>query len=295
MINAAAASTPPGCPASVTPFTWEKVEPQNCDSAEAPGVRCYSRRLKADLLPGTFVLVLIPTSSSRDDAVDKSRNNHVMDATVARIVELKESCDPSAAPGTCGSSVEVNIFKRLTELRKTQEDFMYPDPLDENNLRFIPEVVQTQEIRSISSNNIINLAFVFTMESLKDSCNLFSTCQGMTIAFLLRYRLSHDVAMENTQILLEDLPHGFCRPFPSSYAHSQYHDCFPSRMWRSVICVKLETTKLLGRYSHHKVSSRKSFVDCLISRQRRAGDSCNCNLACISLSMESQCECVGIE
>ena len=250
MINATATITPP-----VTPFTWKKVEPRNFEESieEAPGiVRYYSQRLRADLLPGTFVLVLLPISNGDDTVADESRNSHIKDATVARIVHMGESLVPSAggAPGIGGSLVEVNIFKRLSELRGMQEDFLYPDPLDENNLRFVPEVVQTQEIHIISSKDIINLAFVFTMESINDSRNLFSTCQGMATAYLLRYRLmSH----------LVDMPNGFCRPFPSSYAHCQYHDCFPSRMWRSVLCVKLETTKLLGRYSHQQGFFSKEF------------------------------------
>ena len=188
-----------------------------------------------------------PASISGGDTIDEARNNHFKDATVARIVEVGKSLLPSAA-----SSVKVNLFRRLTELRlTTQDEFMYLNPLDETNLRYIPEVVQTQEICSISSNDIINLAVVFTMESLKDSHNLFSTCQGMAIAFLLQYRLSHDV-MENTGILLVDLPDNCCRPFPSSYAHSLYHDCLPSQMWRGAICVKLDTTKLLGQYSQQQ-------------------------------------------
>jgi hypothetical protein len=129
---------------------------------------------------------------------------------------------------------------------------MHPSPLDDNHLRHVPEVVQTPKIRSISTDDIINLAFVFTLESMKDSCNLFATCQGMATAFVIRYRLGH--IMDQAPILLIDLPEGCCLPFPSSYPHfcQQYHDCFPSRMWRSVICVKLEVTKLLGRYSHQQ-------------------------------------------
>ena len=41
--------------------------------------------------------------------------------------------------------------------------------------------------------------------------------------------------------------------FPSRQAiHgcSRFHDCFPSRIWNSVICIKLEMSKLLGRYLH---------------------------------------------
>jgi hypothetical protein len=146
------------------------------------------------------------------------------------------------------TSVRVNIFRRLTELSAT-EGFLHPKVLDENHLRHLPEIVQTPEIRLISSNEIINLAFVFTMVSLQDSCNLFSTCQGMAIAFIVRYRWSH---LGKSQPMLIDVPDGCCLPFPSSYRNSRYHDCFPSRIWNGVICVKLEITKLLGRYSQQQ-------------------------------------------
>ncbi len=35
---------------------------------------------------------------------------------------------------------------------------------------------------------IVNIAFVFTEETLKDTANLYFICQGMVIAYLLRYR-----------------------------------------------------------------------------------------------------------
>jgi hypothetical protein len=53
MITAAAAAS--GRP-SISPFSWDKVEPQNSDSGAAP-VRVYSRQLNADLLPGIFLVL----------------------------------------------------------------------------------------------------------------------------------------------------------------------------------------------------------------------------------------------
>ncbi|KAI2493462.1 hypothetical protein MHU86_8975 [Fragilaria crotonensis] len=213
-------------------FSWDRVEP-HCEQNEVP-MACYSRTLKADLLPGTFVLL-----APRNTSIETRSQDACM--TVARIVGAETSLPSSR------TSVQVNIFKRLNDFSAT-EGFLHPRLLDENHLRHLAEIVQTQEIRTISSDEIMNLAFVFTMASLQDTSNLFYTCQGMTFAFVVRYR-SH---LGNDQPILIKLPDNCCLPFPSSYQNSRYHDCFPSRMWNSVICVKLEMTRLLGRYSHQQ-------------------------------------------
>jgi hypothetical protein len=124
--------------------------------------------LKADLLLGTFVLVLCSIN-----AIEESRSN-ADNVIVARVVGVEESILPYSARRSA-TAVQVNVFKRMTELIETEEDVMQPSPLDDNHLRHVPEVVQMPEICSISSDDIINLAFVLTMEwSLKDSCNLFA-------------------------------------------------------------------------------------------------------------------------
>ena len=69
----------------------------------------------------------------------------------------------------------------------------------------------------------------------------------MAIAFIVRFRFQQGTE----KLILTDVPDEYCLPFPSSYTCSRYHDCFPSRIWNSVICIKLEMlSKLLGRYSH---------------------------------------------
>ena len=116
------------------------------------------------------------------------------------------------------------MFKRLNDFLAT-EGFLHPRLLDENHLRHLAEIVQTQEIRLISSDEIINLAFVFTLASLQDTSNLFYTCQGMTFAFVVRYRTQ----LGEDQSMLIKLPDDSCLPFPSSYQNARYHAYFPSR------------------------------------------------------------------
>ena len=222
-----------------SPF-WDKVEPHWDD--EAPPLACYSKRLKADLLPGTFVLLSTP------DTIAESRNINMHDGiVVARITNLGSSSRPAMLSR---SSVQVNIFKQLDAFAGT-DGFLYPKQLDENHLRHLREIVQTEELRVILTDDIINLAFVFNPMSLHDSSNLFFTCQGMAIAFVVRFRFQEHAIQGQPSRLIE-LPDGYCRPFPSSYPNSRYYDCFASRIWSSLICVKLEMAKLLGRYSHQQ-------------------------------------------
>ncbi|KAI2510048.1 hypothetical protein MHU86_4342 [Fragilaria crotonensis] len=201
------------------------------------GVRSiYSKQLKAHLLPGTFILF------SKNDArtVGKPSNN-VNSCGVARIVRILPA-------GSRHARVQVNIFKRCTEFDATTVGFLHSEFLNENHLRHLPEIVQMSEMLVISSNDILNLAFVFTPHVLNDdSCNMFFTCQGMALAFLLRSRCEK---VESGMPIISDVPNGYCLPFPSSYLRSSCHDCYPSRIWNSIMCLKLEMTKLLGRYSH---------------------------------------------
>jgi hypothetical protein len=141
----------PAC-AAESPF-WDRVEPRWDDDDSL--LACYSKRLKANLLPGTFVL-LAP------EMTDRSRDN-VHGGMVARIVGL----DATSSTGALSShtSVQVNIFKRLTDF-SAREGFLCPKVLDDNHLWHLPEIVQTTELRVVSCDDIMNLAFVFTKNVL---------------------------------------------------------------------------------------------------------------------------------
>ncbi|KAI2513006.1 hypothetical protein MHU86_1297 [Fragilaria crotonensis] len=135
------------------------------------------------------------------------------------------------------------------------EGILYPKVLHENHLRNLTEIVQTTELRVVRTVSIANLSFVFTLKSLRDPTNLFFTCQGMSLAFLLRFRLVEQgrEALKGNAVLIE-VPEDdqYCLPFPSSYKNSRYHDCFPHRVWNNMMAIKNEMTKLLGRYSQQQ-------------------------------------------
>jgi hypothetical protein len=116
----------------VDPSFWEGVEPHWDEGP--PFFDCYSKQLKADLLPGTFVL-LAP------DVTDGSASN-VHSGVVARIVGIIAT---SNTMPTRPLTVQVNIFKRLAEVAST-EGILYPKLLDDNHLRHLPEIVQMAEL-----------------------------------------------------------------------------------------------------------------------------------------------------
>jgi hypothetical protein len=231
----------PAC-AAESPF-WDRLEPRWDDDNSL--LACYSKQLKADLLPGMFVLLTPEMTNRSRDNVHDGMVAWWHGGMVARIVGLGTTSRSGALSSQ--TSVQVNIFKRFTDFSAT-EGFLCPKVLDDNHLRHLPEIVQTTELRVVSCDDIMNLAFVFTKSSLHDLCNTFFACQGMTIAFIIRFRYKR---VSDLPILI-GVPSGYCLPFPSSYKNSRYHDCFSSRIWNSVMCIKLEMTKLLGRYSHQQ-------------------------------------------
>lgn len=223
-------STPP-------PF-WIQVEPQ---ASEQEGKRAfqsyYSEQLRADLVPGTFVLL------------DDTTNTHSSGTIVARIVK--------AAVGTRSPSVsvEVNIFENFNEFG-TKEGILSPPGVSESHLKHLPELVQTTKVRVVEMTHVSNLAFVFTQASLQDASSMYFTCQGMANAFLLRYRFDpyKESDFEDVRRMksLSTIPFNFCLPFPSCYRNSKYPDCFARRVWNNLLLVKLEMAKLLGRYSQQQ-------------------------------------------
>jgi hypothetical protein len=90
-------------------------------------------------------------------------------------------------------------------------------------LRFVPKVVQTLEFRSISPNQINDIAFVFKTCFLLDSPQ-YHVVQGISNVFQLRYRSdSSGIAVDK------------CLPFPSFYeSFSLYPDCYSSHIWNGL-------------------------------------------------------------
>jgi hypothetical protein len=240
--------------ARVPPPFWNEFEP---DDDEGGGVvaphSCYSKLLKTDLVPGTFVLLVV--ASADNISANSSRRGHDI---VARIVRAVGGGPPLA--------LEVNIFRRMSEVvagrqGQRRDHILLPQGFRECHLRHIPEIVQTTELRIVAMTEITNLAFVFTAAALQDTTNFYFTCQGMANAFLLRYRVnlpraadkddSHKQHEEEAPFMIE-ISMRCCLPFPSCYANSRYYDCFARRIWNNLLLVKLEIMKLLGRYSQQQ-------------------------------------------
>ena len=217
------------------PLFWDQVEPPSCDQEGRTFHSCYSTQLRADLLPGTFVLL--------DAAVNARGSGNI----VARIVK--------AVGRSPSFSVEVNIFENINKFGP-REGILSLQGVSESHLKHLPEIVQTKEVCVVDMTDVTNLAFVFTEASLQDASNMYFTCQGMSNAFILRYRFNPrdaDSDFEDTRMqLLSKMPFDYCLPFPSCYGNSKYPDCFARRVWNNLLLVKLEMTKLLGRYSQQQ-------------------------------------------
>ena len=202
-----------------SPNFWTQEEPDGEAAGDGdPLHACYSKQLKADLASGTFVLLSSGTTTIVNGA----------DTVVASIVK-------AVGQGRPLFSVQVNIFKKKSEVLLAASNgggdgrFVRPLGIVDNHLCHIPEVIQTTEVRIVSMAEIVNVAFVFTEEALKDNTNLYFTCQGMVITFLLRYRAdwtrdgnqNSDRDTDNREILaLTKIPVDCCFPFLSSYQWS---------------------------------------------------------------------------
>jgi hypothetical protein len=165
-------------------FCWDQVEPPligNQLEGRAPH-SCYSNKLKVDLLPGTFVVIAAtPENASRRSG---------RDSMVARIVKAVagESLQDSSESGL----IEVNIFRNIEDFGRRQEG------ISDSHIKHLPEIVQTTEVSVVATSQISNLAFVFKEASLQeDGADLFFTCQGMSNAFILRYRMNDTAVAED--------------------------------------------------------------------------------------------------
>ena len=127
---------PPSLPCWV-----DKVEPQppNEDVGGGALPPCYSKLLKADLLPGTFVLL-----ADRVNVCNRCQE------TVARIVKPVYSSNQPL-------QVQVNIFRKMCDIGGPDDGILQPQGLVENHLRHLPEIVQTSELHEIPMCDVKNL------------------------------------------------------------------------------------------------------------------------------------------
>ncbi|KAI2496092.1 hypothetical protein MHU86_18418 [Fragilaria crotonensis] len=99
-------------PTGPPPFCWNEVEPEDHDEGQdgvvASSHSCYSKQLKTDLVPGTFIL-----AAAASDDISSNSNRGRGREIVARIVR--------AVGGGPPLSVEVNIFRKMSEVVAGQE------------------------------------------------------------------------------------------------------------------------------------------------------------------------------
>jgi hypothetical protein len=93
----------------------------------------------------------------------------------------------------------------------------------------------------IVSSDIHDILFVFRPDAVE---NGDIECQGMTRAYLLRYRHMGGG-------VLQELDISICRPFPSKYdGYRNYHcDCSPHRAWVTIETIRNKVQRVLCRVS----------------------------------------------
>lgn len=173
----------------------------------------YSSSMKENLEPGTYV--------------------ELRDGTIGRIIK----------PTTMdGNKSEVNVFRRLGAAFHIPG--FLPDTPTESNIRYVPEVVQTTEVKHVESSAIKNIIFVFKFKDMISGKGFYCDSQGMDNAFLLRYRYEVDVGHS-------EIPDNFCLPFPSSYEvfMEQYNTCVAFDLWKGLMGVKRDISRVMGRSS----------------------------------------------
>lgn len=171
----------------------------------------YCPLLMADLSAGTFVLV-----SGIQDLVD-----------VSVICCIVDCCDPNGM-------IKVNVFRELGDHFHIENVRKVIDP----TLHFVPKVVQTLEFRSVSPNQIKDIAFIFKTSFLLASPQ-YHVVQGILNVFQLRYH------SDSSLIAVEK-----CKPFPSCYrSFCFYPDCYSSHIWNGLGLIQDELNCLLGQYA----------------------------------------------
>jgi hypothetical protein len=109
--------------------------------------------------------------------------------------------------------------------------------------RHMTEVIQTAKLITIEPNEVEDIAFVFKEAEVRGGERGF--CQGMTNAFILRYK----ILLEEGEEVLELVLDRDCLPFPSDYIgyRQQLSSCFPSSVWMHVSLIQQELARILGR------------------------------------------------
>lgn len=130
--------------------------------------------------------------------------------------------------------MKVNVFREVGDNFHLENVREVTDPA----LRFVPEVAQTLEFRSICPTMIKDIAFVFKTSFLLDLPQ-YHVVQGISNVFQLRYRSDSS-----------KIPEGKCPAFPSCYDSFMllYPDCYSIRIWNGIEVIRDVMNRLLGSY-----------------------------------------------
>jgi len=168
----------------------------------------YCTQLKEEVPPGTFL--------------------ELTDGKVVRMVSSVRGSD----------RMKVNVFDSVGDV-----PFDAPDRPTRNDIRFIPEVLQSDKVVSILAASVKRLAFVLKLADFdRAAC---SELQGMLGVYLLRNRY-------NGNNVITEIPDLLCMKFPLSYEayKARYSEsCLPSRVLRGLAGVKRSVAKVLGKLS----------------------------------------------
>ena len=182
---------------------WDQLEPSIRQKLR------YCPMVMADLLAGTFMLV--------------------SSGVVDEVCWIVDCCE--APNGASESTMKVNVFREMGDNFRLENvrEVTHPTPW------FVPEVVQTLELRSISPNEIKDIAFIFKARVLLESPQ-YHVVQGISNVFQLRYQSDSSMIAEKK-----------CLPFPSCLdMFVWYPDCYSSCIWNALKLIWDEMNQQLG-------------------------------------------------
>lgn len=198
----------------VTISSWEEAEP-TCIS------ELYVTSLNCKLPSGSFIVI-----NGEDTCGSSSIVGRIMGTTSTDNVSLHDKA-------------LVNVFLPLhccNQEKYWGDGSRRPKRQTERNIHNIPELFQTNEVASISSSDVDDIAFVFRPQIILEAS---FHAQGMANLFLLRHRAGGDM-----------IPNEHCRPFHSSYGiigSPNCIECYHAIAWNSIKRIRLELFRPLLR------------------------------------------------
>ena len=194
------------------PFTsWEATKPHI--SGPQVNIPC----LGSCVSPGTFIVVR-----------DASNPLQTLIGRIVRIADQEEEIGGEVP------SLVLNLFVPLSQMQWHHSLAQLPFRRE----RMIPELVQTKQKMVVRANSFCSLAFVFTLEQIRQGSFSYD---GMTHWYLVRFRYNKDPISEG---LL---------PFPACYStQHMLSSCYASRIYEGLSELKALVRKGLTRYGERQ-------------------------------------------